>query len=172
MNDASLHLQHLLEALGLDGDPEVIGTAERVSALLASFAPAPLPDPTLCATLSTSPIIVRNIPFHSMCAHHLLPFFGTVAVAYRPAGKVLGLGAIPRVVAALSRRTQIQERLTEQIADVIFGWVAPVSVAVGIRARHLCVEMKGSLPGPAIDALVVVTRGEPDEWLRSKVEDP
>lgn len=172
MEDAQSQLQRLLDTLGLSADPEVSGTAERVSTLLASFTPSQLPTPTLCETPSQSPIIVRGIPFHSLCAHHLLPFFGTVAVAYRPSGKILGLGSIPRAIAALARRTQIQERLTEQIADLLDSWVSPTSLAVGIRARHLCVEMKERSPGPPVEAIVVAVRGEVDTWLRAQVEDP
>jgi GTP cyclohydrolase I len=170
MNDAPRHLQDFLSSLGLDQDPEVAGTAQRVTELLASFQPQPLPEPTLCAATSRSPVVVRAIPFHSLCAHHLLPFFGTVAIGYVPQERLLGLGTLPRAVAALARRTQLQERLADQLADTLWEWAQPISVAVGIRARHLCVEMRGAQV--QVETLVVATRGEPDAWLRSKVEDP
>ena len=170
MNDAARHLRAFLDAVGLVGDPEVEGTADRVTELLAGFAPVPLPAPTVCGVTSDGPVVVRGIAFHSLCAHHLLPFFGTVAVAYRPRATLLGLGSIPKLVAHLSRRTQLQERLADQIADALVRWVDPVSVAVGIRARHLCVEMRGART--AVDVLVLANRGDADPWLRSRVEDP
>lgn len=170
MDEAALHFRAFLDAVGLVGDPELAGTSERVAELLASYAPSPLPPPTVCTANSDSPVVVRGIAFHSLCAHHLLPFFGTVAVGYRPRDTLLGLGSIPGLVAHVSRRTQLQERLAEQIADALVRWVDPVSVVVGIRARHLCVEMRGART--PVDVLVVVARGEQDRWLRSKVEDP
>jgi GTP cyclohydrolase IA len=170
MDEAARHFRAFLDAVGLVGDPELDGTAERVADLLASFAPSPLPSPTVCATTSETPVIVRGIAFHSLCAHHLLPFFGTVAVAYRPRDALLGLGSIPKLVAHVSRRTQLQERLAEQVADALVRWIDPVSVAVGIRARHLCVEMRGART--PVDVLAIATRGDPDVWLRSKVEEP
>lgn len=170
MTEAAQHLRAFLDAVGLVGDPEVNGTAERVAELLASFAPSPLPAPTVCGATSDAPVVVRGIAFHSLCAHHLLPFFGTVAVAYRPRDALLGLGSIPGLVAHLSRRTQLQERLADQIADALVRWVDPISVAVGIRARHLCVEMRGART--PIDVLVLAHRGESDPWLRARVEDP
>jgi GTP cyclohydrolase IA len=170
VDDAARHLRAFLDAVGLRGDPELEGTAERVTELLATFAPGEIREPSTCATSSSSPVVVRSIPFHSLCAHHLLPFFGMVAVAYRPRGTLLGLGSIPSLVAQLARRPQIQERLAEQIADAMMRWAQPESVAVGIRARHLCVEMRGARA--PVEVLVVATRGAPDPWLSSKVEEP
>lgn len=168
MDDARAHLQRFLDAIGLRDDPELEGTAERVTELLSSFRPTPLPAPTVCAApAGGTPVVVSGVPFHSMCAHHLLPFFGVASVAYRPRRTLLGLGAIPRVVGALAQRPQLQERLAEQIADAIVDWADPVSVVVALRARHLCVEMRGAR-SPA-DVLVVASRGEPDPWLLERV---
>jgi len=88
-------------------------------------------------------VVVRDIEFYSLCEHHLLPFFGRCSVAYIPNGKVVGLSKIPRMVDLFSRRLQIQERLTEQIADAIMETVQPKGVAVVMSARHLCMEMRG-----------------------------
>ena len=88
-------------------------------------------------------VLVRDIDFYSLCEHHLLPFFGKCHVAYIPDGKVIGLSKIPRLVDAFSRRLQVQERLTSQIAEVILQKIKPLGVAVVMEARHLCMEMRG-----------------------------
>lgn len=88
-------------------------------------------------------VIVRDIEFFSMCEHHVLPFFGKMHVAYLPSKKVIGLSKIPRIVDAFARRLQIQERLTQQVADCIQELLQPRGVGVICEARHFCMMMRG-----------------------------
>src|SRR6476646_7411315 len=88
-------------------------------------------------------VIVKDIDFYSLCEHHLLPFFGKCHVAYIPTTQVIGLSKIPRLVDVFARRLQVQERLTNQIADVIRDKISPLGVAVVMEATHLCMSMRG-----------------------------
>jgi GTP cyclohydrolase I len=89
-------------------------------------------------------VVVKDIRFYSLCEHHLLPFFGTASVAYIPNGKIIGLSKIPKMVNVFARRLQVQERMTQQIADTLEKKLSPLGVAVVIQARHLCMEMRGA----------------------------
>jgi GTP cyclohydrolase I len=88
-------------------------------------------------------VIVKDIEFFSLCEHHLLPFFGKMHVAYLPKDKVIGLSKLPRIVDAFARRLQIQERLTQQVAQTVQDAIDPVGVGVICEARHLCMMMRG-----------------------------
>jgi GTP cyclohydrolase I len=88
-------------------------------------------------------VIVKDIEFFSMCEHHMLPFFGKVHVAYLPKNRVIGLSKIPRIVDAFARRLQIQERLTQQVAETIQQTIDPIGVGVICEARHFCMMMRG-----------------------------
>jgi GTP cyclohydrolase I len=88
-------------------------------------------------------VLVRDIEFYSLCEHHMLPFLGRAHVAYIPAGRVIGLSKIPRMVDMYARRLQVQERMTRQIADFLQEYLAPQGVGVVVEAVHLCSMMRG-----------------------------
>ncbi len=88
-------------------------------------------------------VVVRDVEFHSLCEHHLLAFFGRVHVAYLPGSRIIGLSKIPRLVDLYARRLQVQERITEQVADALMKLLEPKGVLVVAEARHLCMAMRG-----------------------------
>jgi GTP cyclohydrolase I len=88
-------------------------------------------------------VLVKDIPFYSLCEHHMLPFFGSCHVGYLPRGRVVGLSKIPRVVSLFAHRLQLQERLTKEIAEALNLALTPKGVGVVVEARHLCMEMRG-----------------------------
>lgn len=94
-------------------------------------------------------VVVKDIEFYSLCEHHMLPFFGSCSVGYIPNGKVVGLSKIPRIVEVFSRRLQVQERMTAQIADFLMEELEPIGVAVVAEARHLCMAMRGIMKADA-----------------------
>ena len=137
---------------GVGEDPEREGlerTPERVEKALAFLTRGYQQDPktligeALFSVHYDEMVIIKDIDIYSLCEHHLLPFFGTAAVAYIPRGRVIGLSKIPRVVEMYARRLQVQERLTQQVADFLQERLAPQGVGVVMEATHLCAVMRG-----------------------------
>lgn len=104
-------------------------------------------------------VLEKDITFHSMCEHHLMPFFGKVHIAYIPSGKVVGISKLARTVEVYARRLQIQEKMTAQIADAIMEELKPLGVMVMVEAEHLCMSMRG-IKKPGTNTVTVVKRGE------------
>ena len=139
-------VQTLLKMIGQDTEREGLkDTPKRYVKFLKEFCnPEPFNMTTFENEGSTNEmIIVSNIPFFSLCEHHLAPFFGTASIAYIPNDKIVGLSKLPRTLDMFSRRPQNQERITQQVADYLMEQLQPKGVAVVIKARHLCVEMRG-----------------------------
>jgi GTP cyclohydrolase I len=140
----------LLDGLGEDPAREgLVKTPERVAKALRFLTSGYDQDvdsvinDALFTVDYSEMVIVKDIDFYSLCEHHLLPFFGRCHVAYVPHGKVIGLSKLPRLVEVFSRRLQVQERLTSQIAETIAAKANPLGVAVVVEATHLCMAMRG-----------------------------
>ena len=140
----------LLHAIGEDPLREgLLKTPERVAkslAFLTSGASKTMADVLNGAVFTEEydqMVLVKEIEFYSLCEHHMLPFFGRAHVAYIPDGRIVGLSKIPRIVEVFARRLQVQERLTDQIADALQGTLEPQGVGVVIEAYHLCMMMRG-----------------------------
>src|ERR687888_1997450 len=143
-------IRRLLIELGEDADREGLARTparvERAMKFLTSGYAANIDaivNDALFTVDYSEMVIVKDIDFYSLCEHHLLPFFGKCHVAYIPSDKVIGLSKIPRLVDVFARRLQVQERLTNQIADTIRDKIAPIGVAVVVEATHLCMSMRG-----------------------------
>ena len=142
--------REMLVRLGEDPDREgLVRTPERVHKAYQFLTKGYAEDPeamlkkALFTVTYDEMVIVKDVEMFSLCEHHMLPFFGKVHVAYIPNGKVIGLSKIPRLIEIFSRRLQIQERLTTQIAETIQKTIEPQGVGVVIEARHLCMMMRG-----------------------------
>ncbi len=152
-------VSQLIEAIGDDPQREgLIDTPRRVAEMYAELFSGISRDPKLELSVGFEEahremVIVRDIPFYSMCEHHLLPFYGVAHVAYIPnqKGRVVGASKLARVVEVVSKRLQLQERMTSNIADDIMEAIKPDGVAVVIQAEHLCMIMRGiKKPGSAL----------------------
>lgn len=156
----------VLEATGLATDPETRRTPACFVELLRSLDPnRPPPEVVPLDTPSTDPILVRAVPFHSLCAHHLLPFHGMATIAYRPRGLLVGLGSLVRLLHHHARRPQVQERLGAMLAEDLFERVRARSVVVKLVAHHMCMEMRGvTSPG---EVVTLAWRGAEDSEIRS-----
>ena len=157
-------IREILIAIGEDPDRDgLVKTPARVARMYEElFAGlSGEPDEYLETTFEHAHdemIVVRDIPFYSICEHHLLPFFGRAAVGYIPNERIVGLSKLARVVEHLARRPQVQERLTCEVADRIEQVLDPVGVAVTIEAEHTCMTMRG-VKKPGSQMVTSVTRG-------------
>ncbi len=143
-------IKKVLELLGENPEREgLLKTPSRVAKAWEFLTEGYHQDPkeilnkALFTTTNDEMVVVRDIEFYSTCEHHMLPIIGKAHVAYIPDGKVVGLSKIPRIVNVFARRLQIQEQMTEQIADAILESINPKGVAVVLHARHMCMEMRG-----------------------------
>lgn len=168
-------VREILEAIGEDPAREaLVDTPRRVARMYAEVFAGLGVDPREYLRVGFEEghqemVIVRDIPFYSLCEHHLLPFHGRVHLGYIPDGRVVGLSKLARVVEAYARRPQLQERLTSQIADCVSECLEPDGVGVVIEAEHLCMTMRGvKKPGSTVVTSAmrghfrkrVATRGE------------
>ena len=144
------HVEAIVSHLGEDARrPGMLDTPKRFAKAMRFLTSGYELDPEsvvgngIFAAEGDGVVIVRDVEFYSLCEHHLLPFFGRVHVAYLPGRKIIGLSKIPRLVDLYARRFQVQERLTEQVADALMRLLEPKGVAVIAQARHLCMAMRG-----------------------------
>ena len=142
-----------LEALGVPCDTP--GTERSPRRMAEAYAAMLTPRPFAMTTFPNDEgydelVVLRSIPVQSLCEHHLLPFVGVAHVGYLPAGRILGLSKLARVVEMFARRPQVQERLTRQVADWIDAELAPRGVGVVVEAEHLCMTLRGVRAGGAM----------------------
>ena len=142
--------KQLLEEIGEDPSREgLLKTPSRVSKAWSFFSGGYNQDldkiinNAVFNENATDMVVVRDVEFFSLCEHHLIPFFGRAHVAYLPNGKVIGLSKIPRIIDMFSRRLQVQERLTRQIAETVKEILDPIGVAVIMEGQHMCMQMRG-----------------------------
>jgi GTP cyclohydrolase IA len=142
-------VREILEAVGEDLQREGIRkTPARVARMYAELLGGMQEDPkrhldSVFTENYDEIVLLRDIPFYSICEHHLMPFIGTAHVAYLPKGKVLGVSKLARIVDCFARRLQVQERLTDQIADFLMNNLKPYGVAVVLEASHSCMTIRG-----------------------------
>ena len=167
----------ILKAIGENPEREsLVETPRRMAEMYAELFTGIGKDPKEELTVGyelghREMVIVRDIPFYSMCEHHLLPFYGVVHIGYIPdaSGRVVGLSKLARVVEIVARRPQIQERMTTQIADAIFDGIKPDGVAVVVKAEHLCMVMRG-IKKPGSNVITSAIRGAFRQRVASRGE--
>ena len=143
-------ISSLLAELGEDPDRDGLkATPERVSRALRELTDGygTRPQDVIAGAVFEQDydemVVVKDIPFYSLCEHHMLPFFGSCHVGYLPKGRVIGLSKIPRLIDVFAHRLQVQERMTKEIAEALNAAVDPRGVGIVVEARHLCMEMRG-----------------------------
>jgi GTP cyclohydrolase IA len=165
----------ILLAVGEDIEREGLRkTPERVARMYAELLGGTLEDPSIhLQSVFTEKydeiVLLRDIPFYSVCEHHLLPFIGKAHVAYLPTGKVLGVSKIARIVDSFAHRLQAQERLTGQIADFLMQNLRPLGVAVVLQASHSCMTIRG-IRKPGSEMVTSALRGSFKKDARSRAE--
>lgn len=163
-NKVKTAVELLLEAIGEDPSREgLVETPDRVARMYAELmagmdveASEHLSKTFTCS--SNDIVIERDITFHSLCEHHLLPFFGTATIAYVPNGRVAGLSKLARTVETFARRLQLQEQLTAQVADAVMECLEPKGAIVLMRAEHMCMSMRG-VQKPGTQTVTLARRG-------------
>jgi len=154
----------IIEAIGEDPTREgLVGTPRRIAEMYAELFMGIGVDPREELTVGFEEghhemVIIKDIPFYSLCEHHLLPFYGIAHIGYIPKGRVVGASKLARVVEILSKRPQIQERLTTQIAETIMEALEPNGVAVVIQAEHMCMTLRG-VKKPGANIVTSANRG-------------
>jgi GTP cyclohydrolase IA len=157
-------VREIIEAIGEDpGREGLVDTPARVSRMYAELFEGLRVDPGEYLKVGFEAghdemVILRDIPFYSVCEHHFMPFHGTAAVGYIPDGRVVGVSKLARLVDAYARRPQLQERLTSQVADALMDTLEPDGVAVVIAAEHLCMTQRG-IKKPGSRMVTSATRG-------------
>jgi GTP cyclohydrolase I len=149
-NEIECAVQTILEAIGEDPSREgLLETPARIARMFQELTAGSHVDPEKLISGAIFDInydqmvVVKNIDYYSMCEHHMLPFLGQAHVAYIPAGRVIGLSKIPRIVEMYARRLQVQERMTQQIAKFLMERLHPLGVAVVVQGLHMCAAMRG-----------------------------
>jgi len=164
MNRAAVEraMAELIRSLGLDpaDEPELAETPGRVADLYAEIfsglPPTPDPEPaTFPHAGGDDLVLVGDLPFHSLCVHHFVPFFGRAHIAYLPGDRIIGISGVARLLEHYARRPQLQERIAVQVADHLERLLAPRGVAVILEARHLCMEMRGIRKRGVVETRVV-----------------
>ncbi len=159
-------INEIIKAIGDDPNREgLLGTPERVAEMYAELFGGVEQDPREELKVGfelghREMVVLRDIPFYSMCEHHLLPFFGVAHIGYIPndEGRIVGISKLARVVEIISKRPQLQERMTTEIADTIMDAIEPDGVAVVIQAEHLCMIMRG-IKKPGTNVITSAIRG-------------
>jgi GTP cyclohydrolase I len=171
-----LAVREIIEALGEDPDREgLVETPQRVAKFYAEVFdglhrdPGDLVDAFFGEEHYQEIVMVREIPFYSMCEHHFVPFHGQAHVAYMPKGRVTGLSKLARIVEGFARRPQMQERLTAQVADTLTERLDPLGVLVVVEAEHLCMSMRG-VRKPGATTVTSAVRGVMESQPATRAE--
>lgn len=158
-------VRQIIEAIGEDPEREGLAdTPRRIAEMYGEIFSGVREDPVGLLTEGFDTVqhhemvILKDIPFYSMCEHHLLPFHGVVHVGYVPQGRIVGVSKIARVVELLARRPQVQERLTQQVVDLLMEGLKAGGAAVVVEAEHLCMTMRG-IKKPGSKVVTSATRG-------------